>query len=301
MGFNQIRERLQAYGKLVMFSHTIFSLPFGLISMIWAAEGIPSVRVFIYIIIALIAARNGANAFNRIADLRIDAKNTRTANRPLSTGKVKLTEAWVITVLCFAVLTICAWRLNMLCLMLLPLALFIFIFYSYTKRFTWLCHFILGLACGGAPVGAWAAVTGSLELLPFALGGAVCFWVAGFDIIYATQDIEFDRREGLHSIPAHFGMNIALWIARLSHAAAVGCLIFICLLKSPGILYLTGVAVVAVLLSIEHLSIRPKNPKKMNFVTYNMNQIVSVTFFLFVMLDFFFIKEKITWISLPWG
>lgn len=301
MVFKKIRERLSSYGKLVMFSHTIFSLPFGLISMIWAAEGIPSLRLFIYIIVALVAARNGANAFNRIADRNIDPKNKRTANRPLNTGKVKLGEAWAITVFCFMVLAFCAWKLNILCLMLLPLALFIFFFYSYTKRFTWLCHFILGLACGGAPVGAWAAVTGSLKFLPFALGGAVCFWVAGFDIIYATQDIEFDRKEGLHSVPARFGFNNALWIARFSHAASIGCLLFICLLKPVGILYLAGVAAVTVLLFIEHIGILPENKEKMNFVTYNMNQIVSVTFFVFSMLDFFLIKEKITWISSLWG
>lgn len=290
MVFSHVLKRLQSYGKLVMFSHTIFSLPFGLIAMIWAAEGIPSLRTFVYILIALVCARNAANAFNRIADRKIDAKNDRTADRPLPRGKVDLKEAWAITIFCFAALAFCAWQLNMLCLALLPLAIFIFVFYSYTKRFTWLCHFILGLACGGAPVGAWAAVTGSLEFLPFALGGAVCFWVAGFDIIYATQDIEFDRREGLQSIPARFGLNGALWIARFSHAAAIGCLLFIFLLQPVGVLYFLGVAVVAVLLIIEHMSIRPKNRKKMNFVTYNMNQIVSVTFFIFAMLDFIYQK-----------
>lgn len=303
MAFERALRRLRGYGELVMFSHTVFSLPFGLLSMVWAAGGVPRLRTFVVILLALVFARNGANAFNRIADLRFDAKNERTANRPLPRGAVRLWEAWAITIGCFAGLALCAWLLNPLCLMLLPLALFLFVFYSYTKRFTWLTHFVLGLACGGAPVGAWAAVTGSLHLLPFVLGGAVCFWVAGFDILYATQDIDFDRREGLHSVPARFGLAGALWIARFSHAAAVGCLLFVTLLRPQGAPYLAGVAAVSALLFIEHWCMSAgggKNRKKMNFITYNMNQIVSLTFFGFSMLDFFLIEEKLVWFTLPW-
>ena len=301
MVFDRIREKLGNYSRLVMFSHTIFSLPFGLIAMLWAYGGIPPLRLFALILAALVLARNGANAFNRVADRKIDAKNDRTAARPMQTGDVKLYEAWIIVIVCLGGFALCAWFLNPMCLALLPLAVFIFAFYSYTKRFTWLCHFVLGLACGGAPVGAWVAVTGGLTLTPLALGGAMMFWVAGFDIIYATQDIEFDRREGLHSIPARFGLEGALKIAALSHLAAVFCLLAVSALRPQGILYFAGILAVSCLLIYEHRAIRPSNRRKMTFVVYSMNQIVGVTFFLFALLDFFIIKEKIIWITLPWA
>lgn len=270
-----------------MFSHTIFSLPFGLIAMLWAADGIPEISVFVYTFAALVFARNGANAFNRIADIRIDAKNARTAGRPLQKGTVRLAEAWCITILCFSMLAFCAYMLNLLCLIMLPFAILIFVFYSYTKRFTWLCHYVLGLACGGAPVGAWIAVTGKFALMPFVLGAAVCFWVAGFDIIYATQDIEFDRNERLHSIPARFGLLPSLWIARLSHLAAVFFLLVpFVLMPGRTLLYLAGVFAAAVLLIIEHYNVVPENKDKMIFASYHINQIVSIVFFLFAAVDF---------------
>ena len=140
-------------------------------------------------------------------------------------GQIKLYEAVAVTIFCFIIMGIAAYMLNMLCFILLPFAIALFIIYSYSKRFTWLCHFILGVACGGAPVGAWLAVTGQLALEPFLLGAAVCFWVAGFDIIYATQDIAFDRKEGLYSVPARFGLKTSLWIARASHGL---CVLFFC-------------------------------------------------------------------------
>lgn len=281
-------SRLKKYGKLVMFSHTLFSLPFGLIGMLWAAGGIPRTSTFLYVFAALVFARNGANAFNRIADRKIDAKNPRTADRPLQTGNVRLIEAWAITILCFAGLSFCAYRLNLLCLILLPFAIGIFVLYSYTKRFTWLCHFVLGLACGGAPVGAWIAVTGKFALIPFVLGAAVCLWVGGFDIIYATQDIAFDRRENLHSIPARFGLVPALWIATLSHMAAIIFLTLpVLLMPERTWIYLAGVFVTAGLLIIEHYNVAPENKGKMLFASYHINQIVSVQFFLFVAVDFF--------------
>ena len=257
--------------------------------------------MFALILLALVLARNGANAFNRIADARINGENQRTASRPLQTGSVRKAEAWAIVIFCFTGLGVCAWRLNPLCLMLLPLAIFIFIFYSYTKCFTWLCRFILGLACGGAPVGAWAAASGSLALTPFALGGAMTFWVAGFDIIYATQDIEFDSRTGFHSVPARFGLENSLKIAALSHLAAIGCLVAVSALIPQGILYFAGILAVSCCLTYEHFSIRSSGKKKMSFIVYNMNQVVSMTFLAFALTDFFLVKEKIVWITLPWA
>lgn len=283
----KIMEKLDSYGRLVMFSHTVFSLPFGLIAMLWAAKGLPRVSVFVYIFLALVFARNGANAFNRIADRKIDVKNERTAQRPLQTGRIKLAEAWVLTIFCFAGLFVCAYLLNPLCLILAPLAIGLFVFYSYSKRITWLCHFILGVCCGGAPVGAWIAVTGKFALVPFVLGAAVSFWICGFDIIYATQDIEFDRKEGLHSIPARFGLKGGLILARLSHLAALfflGLPYF--LMPERTVVYLLGVAAAAVLLVIEHYNVAPENKSKMMLASYHINQIVSVVFFAFAIMDF---------------
>lgn len=279
-------DRLKKYGEMVMFSHTLFSLPFGMIAMVWAADGIPRLSIFIWILVALFGARNGANAFNRIADRKIDKKNDRTKNRHLATGEIKLYEAYGVTALCFLLMAFAAYMLNLTCLLLLPFAIAIFIVYSYSKRFTWLCHFILGVACGGAPVGAWLAVTGSITFMPLLLGAAVSFWIAGFDIIYATQDIEFDRREGLHSVPAQFGLKNALWIARASHAVCILFLLAIYIMMPRGIFFLIGILVAVLLLCIEHYNVVPENKNKMIFASYHMNQVISVVFFIFAMLDF---------------
>lgn len=280
-------DKLKKYGELVMFSHTVFSLPFGLIAMLWAAGGIPDLRIFLWILVALFGARNGANAFNRIADKDIDIKNERTKDRHLSTGKVKVYEAYGITILCFLLMAFAAYMLNLTCLILLPFAIGIFIFYSYSKRLTWVCHFILGTACGGAPVGAWLAVTGKIELIPLMLGAAVCFWIAGFDIIYATQDIEFDRREGLHSVPARFGLQGALWIARSSHLMCILFLLAIYFIMPRGVFFLIGIIISAILLLIEHYNVSPENKNKMIFASYHINQVLSIVFFMFAMVDFF--------------
>lgn len=282
MGFN----RLKKYGELVMFSHTLFSLPFGLTAMIWAADGLPPIGDFFWIILALFGARNGANAFNRIADRNIDKKNRRTKDRHLATGEVRVHEAYGVMIFCFIIMAVAAFMLNTFCLVLLPFAIGIFIIYSYSKRFTWLCHFILGIACGGAPVGAWIAITGELSIIPIILGAAVCFWVTGFDIIYATQDIEFDRKEGLFSIPARFGLNTALWIARISHGICIICLLIIYYLMPRGLIFIMGISIIAILLIIEHYNVVPENKSRMVFASYHMNQVVSVAFLVFAMLDF---------------
>lgn len=285
-----IFDKLKKYGELVMFSHTVFSLPFGLLAMLWAADGIPKLSVFFWILVALFGARNGANAFNRIADRYIDQKNERTRDRHLSTGAVKLQEAAAITVFCFALMAAAAYMLNLTCLILLPFAIALFIFYSYSKRITWLCHFILGAACGGAPVGAWIAVTGGITFMPLFLGAAVCFWVAGFDIIYATQDIEFDRREGLYSVPARFGLKNALWIARGCHVMHILSLLVIYILMPRGSFFLAGIIVSVILLCIEHYNVAPENKNKMIFASYHINQILSIIFFIFAMIDFWYGK-----------
>jgi 4-hydroxybenzoate polyprenyltransferase len=282
-----VLKKLKRYGELVMFSHTLFSLPFALIGMIWAAQGIPSGVTIFWILIALIGARNGANALNRIVDKDFDKKNPRTANRHLPKGTVNNYEVWGIVLLCFLIFILAAYKLNPLCFMLSPVALFLFIIYSYTKRFTWLCHVVLGITCGGAPVGAWLAVTGQLALTPIILGAVVTLWIAGFDIIYATQDIEFDRKVGLFSIPAKFGLKGALYISSLFHFIMILLLISLYFIMHTGWIYLLGIFIGSILLVLEHYIVSPSNEKKMKIASYNINQIVSVLIFSFTMLDFF--------------
>ena len=282
-----VLKKLKSYGELVMFSHTLFSLPFALISMIWAADGLPSAATIFWILIALIGARNGANALNRIVDKDIDIKNPRTANRHLPMGLVKNNEALGIVLLCFFIFIISAYKLNTLCFMLSPVALFLFIIYSYTKRFTWICHIVLGITCAGAPVGAWLAVTGKFAITPIILGAIVTLWVSGFDIIYATQDIEFDRKVGLFSIPAKFGLKGALYISSLFHFVMIILLVSLYFIMHTGWIYLLGIFISAILLTFEHYIVSPTNEKKMKIASYNINQVVSVLIFIFTMLDFF--------------
>lgn len=282
-----VLDKIKTYGELVMFSHTLFSLPFALIGMIWAANGLPSLNIIFWILIALIGARNGANALNRWVDKNIDKKNPRTANRHMPKGLVNSLEVWGIIIFCFSIFILAAYKLNPLCLKLTPVALLLFIIYSYTKRFTWTCHIILGIACAGAPVGAWLAVTGEFALPPFILGAVVALWVAGFDIIYGTQDIHFDRQNGLYSIPAQFGLNGALWVARIFHFIMIILLITLYFVMNMSFIYLIGIFMSSALLTIEHYIISPSNEKKMKIASYNINQIVSPLILFFTILDMY--------------
>jgi len=282
-----VLKKLKSYGELVMFSHTLFSLPFALIAMIWAAGGLPSAATIFWILIALAGARNGANAINRVIDKDIDKKNPRTANRHMPKGLIKDFEVWAIVILCFIIFIFASYMLNPLCFYLSPVALFLFVIYSYTKRFTWICHIILGITCGGAPVGAWLAVTGKLALAPIILGAVVTLWVAGFDIIYATQDIEFDRKLGLFSIPAKFGLSGALYISAFFHFIMILLLISLYFIMHSGFIYLIGIFISAILLTLEHNIVSPTNEKTMKIASYHINQVVSVLIFVFTVLDVF--------------
>lgn len=282
-----VLNKIKTYGELVMFSHTLFSLPFAMISMVWAADGLPSLSVILWILVALVGARNGANALNRWVDREIDKKNPRTANRHMPQGLVKEYEVWGIVLVCFSLFIFAAYMLNPLCFALTPVALFLFFIYSYTKRFTWACHIVLGVACAGAPVGAWLAVTGKFAFPPLVLGAVVLLWVAGFDIIYGTQDIKFDRENGLFSIPAFFGLKGALIISRIFHVVMILLLIGLYLILDLGVIYLLGIVISAILLGIEHYIVSPSNEKKMKIASYNINQIVSVLIFVSAMADAF--------------
>lgn len=275
-----------------MFSHSLFALPFGLMGMLLAANGLPKLRVFFWIIVALVGARNAANALNRLIDARIDAANPRTAHRHLPQGIVSGKEVLMISIIGFALLMLAAWQLNPLCFKLAPVALFIMVIYSYTKRFTWACHLVLGFACGMAPTASWLAVTGSFALPPVLLSAAVMCWVAGFDIIYATLDTEFDRKTGIYAIPAKFGIPAALRIAKTLHLAVIVLLIMVPLFSAPphavpGFFYYLGIAAVSALLCWEHLIVKPDDLQRVTTAAYTVNQIIGVTLLIFTTLDVF--------------
>jgi 4-hydroxybenzoate polyprenyltransferase len=209
---------------MIRFEHTLFALPFAFLGMILGAEGWPPWRVVGWIAVAMVGARSAAMGFNRLADRRLDAENPRTAGRALPAGEISPAAVALFVAASAALLVVAAWRLNPLALALSPLALAIVLGYSYTKRFTWASHLVLGLGLAGAPLGAWIAVRGEVAPAAFALAGAVVLWVAGFDVLYALQDLDFDRRRGLHSIPARFGVRGALLLSALFHAGTLALL-----------------------------------------------------------------------------
>ncbi|MGG6311530.1 UbiA-like polyprenyltransferase [Paenibacillus macerans] len=283
----KIGTKVRLYSELVMFSHTLFSLPFAVISMIWAAEGFPSWRVMLWGLIALIGARNGANAFNRVVDRVFDAQNPRTAHRHLPQKLLESKEVLLFVVVNYAIFILASAMLNPLCLILSPVAIFLISSYSYTKRFTYLSHLYLGFTIASAPIGAWFAVTGQFAFTPFILGTIVMLWIAGFDIIYGSQDIEFDRSHGLWSIPSAFGLKNGLRIAAGLHFIMVLLLIALIPIRHLGWIYMAGIAVSILLLMTEHKIIKPSNRKRMNVASYNLNQVISMVILFSALCDFF--------------
>ncbi|MFT4106567.1 MAG: 4-hydroxybenzoate octaprenyltransferase [Lacrimispora sp.] len=280
-------NKLNEYGKLVMFSHTIFSLAFAAVSLLAVSDGRPKPEVVFWAALAFLSARTGANALNRVVDARIDAKNPRTSGRQIPQGQIGKKETLLLVAVCFLVMVVSASRLNVLCLILSPVALFLMTVYSYTKRFTWTCHLILGITCACAPVGAWLAVTGKFSLVPLLFGAANCLWTAGFDIIYGSQDYEFDRANGLHSIPVRFGVKGGLLISTLFHGTALFCLCAAGVLLYPqfGLFYGIGIGIIAVLMVIQHRMVSPDRLENVNIASYSISQITSVVLLVFGVLD----------------
>lgn len=286
MVLSKVKNKIMDYGTLVMFSHTIFSLSFALISMLLAGNGRLDFETIFWILVAFLGARTGANALNRVIDAEIDAKNPRTATRQIPQGLMKKKEVLVFVAICFVVMVFAAWKLNTICLLLSPIALFLLIIYSYTKRFTWACHIVLGITSAAAPVGAWLAVTGKITLLPLFMGAANTLWVAGFDIIYGAQDYDFDTKNGIHSIPARFGVKNALIISTLFHIGALVCLFLVGLLTSQlGYIYYIGLVIISVLFIIQHKLVSPDNLKNVKVASYNVNQVISIVFLIFGLID----------------
>jgi len=278
-----VSSKIRDFLELIKFEHTIFALPFAYVGMVIAANGWPTWPQFFWITVALAAARTLAMGVNRIADRVIDARNPRTANRPLVSGRVALSTAWGGTVAAGLLLSFAAWRLGPLPLALLPGALLFLVGYAFAKRFTWLSHFILGFTDGLAPVGAWVAVRGSLfttdDLPAWLLLGVVTLWIGGFDLIYACQDVKFDREAGLHAIPARFGIANALALSSLCHVMMMALLVALGSELAFGWPYWLGLAVVAGLLLYEHHLVRPDDLSRIDVAFFNINSYISVTLF----------------------
>ena len=255
-----------------------------------AAGGFPSVHQLVWIIVAMVAARSAAMAFNRWADAAIDAANPRTSMRALPAGHLSPAFVATFVVVSSAVFILAASQLNRLALELSPIALAVLLLYSYTKRFTRWSHLVLGFALGIAPSAAWIAVRGSLDPRILLLTAAVTFWVGGFDVLYACQDYDFDCQAGLHSLPRYFGIMAALWIARAFHLIMVGLLVWLVVAFGLGVLAACGVAAVVLLLVYEHSLVRPNDLSKLNAAFFTMNGVISVLFFVFVAADLLFRK-----------
>lgn len=270
---------------MIKWEHSVFVLPFALCGAMLAAGGWPNTHTLIWIIVAMVAARSAAMAFNRLADASIDAANPRTQTRALPAGT--LTPAFVatfVTVSC-AVFILAASRLNRLSLLLSPVALLIILSYSFTKRFTRWSHLVLGFAMGIAPSAAWIAVRGSLDPRILLLTAAVTFWGGGFDVLYACQDYEFDRRSGLHSVPRYFGISNSLWIARAFHLSMLVLLVSLIIVFGLGKFAIAGVVAVAILLIYEHSLVSPTDLSRLNAAFFTMNGVISVVFFIFIASD----------------
>jgi len=280
-----VLHKLKIFFNMIKFEHTIFALPFAYLGAFLAAGGLPEWAQLFWITLAMIGARTAAMSLNRLIDRHIDALNPRTADWALPRGLVSIYEVWIYTALSFGLLFYAAFQLNLLCVKLLPLAVFILLIYSYTKRWTWACHFFLGLADAMAPVGAWVAIKASIDMPAVILGLGMGSWVAGFDIVYACQDYDFDRSHGIKSIPARFGKGNALVIARLLHIFAVAMLILLGLVLNLDFIYFTGITISALILLYEHRIVSPCDLSRVNIAFLNSNAYLSVLMFVFTILS----------------
>lgn len=274
-----------AFLRMIKVEHSIFALPFAMVGMLYAAGGFPGWRVFLLILVAMVSARSAAMAFNRLVDHQLDALNPRTYRRELVTGAISRRKAWGFFAASVALFLFAAALLNPLALALAPVALVVLLGYSYTKRFTSLCHLFVGLSLGIAPVGAWVAVRGTLEPAPFWWLGAVTFWTAGFDILYALQDEEFDRAHGVHSLVVRLGRAGAIAVSRLFHLVTIVLLTLAGAAVGAGIPYLLGVIFVTGLLMVEQSLVAPDDLSRIDAAFFTLNGWVSVGFMAFALVD----------------
>lgn len=279
-------SKIRTFLEMIKFEHTIFALPFAYLGMVLAwqhSDALATVGVgrmvwqFVWITVAMAGARTAAMAFNRAIDAEIDARNPRTANRPIQRGQISRQTVWAAGILALLIMLVAAWQLNSFVLKLSPLAVLGLVGYAYSKRFTWLCHLWLGLVDGAAAAGAWAAVTASFDsAIPWLLWAAVAVWIGGFDLIYACQDVEVDCRDGLYSIPARFGIAPALRLAQIAHVITVLLLAAVGLVADLGWFYWLGLLIMAGLLVYEHSLVKPDDLSKVNLAFFTMNGYISV-------------------------
>jgi 4-hydroxybenzoate polyprenyltransferase len=266
--------------EMIKIEHTLFALPFAFLGAVLAAGGLPTLQQWVWITLAMVGARSCAMAFNRIADREIDARNPRTRMRALPSGTLSVGFVWAFTILAAALFFLAAAMLNRLTLVLAPVALASILLYSYTKRWTMLSHLVLGWCLAIAPAGAWIAVRGALDSpVPLLLSLVVMLWTAGFDVLYACQDYDFDRQAGLHSIPRRLGIGRALWVSRLFHAQAFATLVALYLVTNLGVLALVGVVLTGALLVYQHTLVRANDLGRLNAAFFTTNAFVSVILF----------------------
>jgi 4-hydroxybenzoate polyprenyltransferase len=278
-------NRIRAVLEMIKFEHSVFALPFALTGALLAARASqhawPTLRQVVWIVVAMVAARSAAMTVNRIVDLRYDRENPRTSKRALVTGELSVSFAWLFTAIAAGVFFVAAWQLNRLALELAPVALAILLFYSFTKRFTTWSHLFLGFALGISPAAAWIAVTGGLDWRILILCVAVTLWVGGFDVLYACQDLDYDRRAGLFSVPKRFGIARALWIARIMHVGVVALLAWLAWTFALPWPAWAGVGVVAALLAYEHTLVKADDLSKLDAAFFAVNGYISLLFLLF--------------------
>jgi 4-hydroxybenzoate polyprenyltransferase len=273
--------------ELIKFEHSIFALPFAMMALFMVYGGLPELTKTCWIVVAMVSARSASMAFNRIVDYAYDLKNPRTSGRPLQSGKVSGREAWVFTVVMSAIFIMSAWMLNRLAFGLAFVVIPVLFGYSFLKRFTSFSHLILGLSLGLSPMGVWVAVAEKVSLVSVLLCLGVTFWVAGFDIFYALQDVEFDKKEGLKSIPAKFGVKKSLDIAVVFHAVTVAMFVAAGAEGGMGAIYYGGLAVIAAFLAYEHKTVRVHGLEKINMAFFTVNGMVSILFFVFSVVDIY--------------
>ena len=273
------------FASLVKVEHTVFALPFAYVGAFLAVGGVPTASDLVWVTVAMIGARSLAMALNRLIDAGVDARNPRTAGRELPRGSLLPRQVVLFCLGSLALFLVAVYQLDPLVRWLWPIPVLGFVVYPYLKRATWLCHLWLGAVDGLAPVGAWVAVTGELPWEAWALGAAVTFWVAGFDILYALFDLEVDSAQGLHSLPARFGVRAAFWTSRACHVLTVAALAAAGLGLSVGALYWIGAGVVAALLAYEHALVSPSDWRRLDTAFFTMNGVISIGLFAFVLAD----------------
>ena len=265
--------------EMIKFEHTVFALPFAFMGAFLAARGVPGPATITWIVLAMVGARTCAMGFNRIVDRKYDKLNPRTATRALPANTVKLSEAWTMVILSAGLFFFACYNLNQLTLMLSPFALGLTLFYSLTKRFTWLCHMVLGLALAFSPLGGWVAVSGSLQSYPYVLSLGVLFWVAGFDTVYACLDADFDIEMGLFSLPSRFGRKNAFRLAVLFHVIAFALFVVTGIISKLNFPYYLGIIFTGAALSYQHMVVNPRDLSRIQLSFFTLNGLISLTLF----------------------